>query len=236
MSSWSTIRVLRYPSVLFLGLVTTLATATTTGCGRERAAVADEAVAPASAPATARPRVVFLGDSLTAGLGLPADEAYPAIVQQKIDAEHLNYEVINAGVSGDTSAGGLRRLDWVLSGDVRVLVVALGANDGLRGLPPRDMRQNLTSIVSTARNRGIAVILAGMEAPPNVGPEYTAEFRSVYRDLAKQQRVPLIPFLLLGVAGEPSLNQPDGIHPNREGARRVADIMWPALRPMLVSR
>jgi acyl-CoA thioesterase-1 len=180
--------------------------------------------------------VVFLGDSLTAGLGLPADEAYPAIVQQKIDAEHLNYEVINAGVSGDTSAGGLRRLDWVLSGDVRVLVVALGANDGLRGLPPRDMRQNLTSIVSTARNRGIAVILAGMEAPPNVGPEYTAEFRSVYRDLAKQQRVPLIPFLLQGVAGEPALNQPDGIHPNREGARRVADIMWPALRPMLVSR
>lgn len=236
MSSWSTIRVLRYPSILFFGLAACLATAATTGCGRDRPAVVDEATAPASAPTTARPRVVFLGDSLTAGLGLPADEAYPAIVQRKIDAEHLNYEVVNAGVSGDTTAGGLRRLDWVLSGNVRVLVVALGGNDGLRGLPPRDMKQNLSSIVATARNRGIAVILAGMEAPPNVGPEYTGEFRNVYRDLAKQQRVPLIPFLLQGVAGESALNQPDGIHPNREGARRVADIVWPALRPLLVNR
>jgi acyl-CoA thioesterase-1 len=140
---------------------------------------------------------------------------------------------VNAGVSGDTTAGGLRRLDWVLSGEVRVLVVALGANDGLRGLPPKEMKQNLSTIVATARNRGIAVVLAGMEAPPNYGAEYTAAFRQVYRDLAKQQGVVLIPFLLQGVAGESTLNQADGIHPNREGARRVADLVWPALRPLL---
>ncbi len=178
--------------------------------------------------------MVFLGDSLTAGLGLPADEAYPAILQQKMNREHLAYQVVNAGVSGDTTAGGLRRLDWVLTGNVRVLVVALGANDGLRGLPASEMRQNLLAIVSTARNRGVAVLLAGMEAPPNFGPEYTAAFRQVYRDVARQQGIPLIPFLLQGVAGESALNQADGIHPNEAGARRVADLVWPALRPLLV--
>lgn len=188
---------------------------------------------PAAAPAP-RPKVVILGDSLTAGLGLPADEAFPALLQQRLDAAGLKYDVVNAGVSGDTSAGGLRRLDWVLSGDVRVLVVALGANDGLRGLPPEQLRRNLDTIVATARNRGIAVLLAGMEAPPNVGADYTAAFRQVYRDVAARHRVPLIPFLLEGVAGEAHLNQPDGIHPNAEGARRVAEHVWRALHPMLV--
>jgi acyl-CoA thioesterase-1 len=180
--------------------------------------------------------VVFLGDSLTAGLGLEADDAYPAVIQRKIDAEHLDYAVVNAGVSGDTTAGGVRRLDWVLSDDVRVLVVALGANDGLRGLPPIDMKHNLVTIVSTARNRGVRVLVAGMEAPPNVGAEYTAAFRQVFHDVAKQQGVPLVPFLLQGVAGVPRLNQPDGIHPNEDGAVRVADVVWPALRPLLVRK
>jgi acyl-CoA thioesterase I len=189
----------------------------------------------AAAPAAARPRVVVLGDSLTAGLGLPASQAYPALLQQKIERAGLEYEVVNAGVSGDTTAGGLRRLDWILTGDVRVLVVALGANDGLRGLPVAEMRRNLTAIVSTARNRGVAVLLAGMEAPPNVGPEYTGEFRAVYRDVADRQGVPLVPFLLDGVAGESRLNQPDGIHPNAEGAERLADTVWRALEPMLTS-
>jgi acyl-CoA thioesterase I len=222
---------LRYTSLLLIGLLVLA------GCGREEPASTAETPSRATpAPATARPRVVFLGDSLTAGLGLPADEAYPAIVQRKLDAEHLNYEVVNAGVSGDTTAGGLRRLDWVLSGDVRLLVVALGANDGLRGLPPKEMKQNLSTIISTARNRGIAVVLAGMEAPPNVGPEYTAAFRNVYRDLAREQRIRLVPFLLQGVAGDPALNQADGIHPNEEGARRVAEVVWPAIRPVLESR
>lgn len=180
--------------------------------------------------------MVILGDSLTAGLGLPADEAYPAILQRKIDAEHLNYEVVNAGVSGDTTAGGLRRLDWVLSGDVRVLVVALGANDGLRGLPPREMKENLSRIIASAKGRGVAVVLAGMEAPPNVGPEYTSAFRNVYRDLARQHGIVLVPFLLQGVAGQASLNQADGIHPNEEGARRVAEVVWSRLRPLLLTR
>ena len=229
----STIRLLRCSSlVLLIGLVFV------TGCGRDEApASAAEPPRRDSTPAAAaRPRVVVLGDSLTAGLGLSADEAYPAILQRKMDGEHLNYEVVNAGVSGDTTAGGLRRLGWVLSGDVRVLVIALGANDGLRGLPANEMKQNLSTIISTARNRGVAVVLAGMEAPPNFGPEYTAAFRQVYRDLARQQRVPLIPFLLHGVAGESALNQADGIHPNEEGARRVAEVVWPALRPLLVRR
>jgi acyl-CoA thioesterase-1 len=210
------------------------------GCSRDHPSPDREAPngAPVASKSTAgsRPRVVFLGDSLTAGLGLAADESYPAEIQRKIDREHLNYEVVNAGVSGDTTAGGLRRLDWVLSGDVRVLVVALGANDGLRGLSTRDMQANLTTIVSAARNRGISVILAGMEAPPNVGPEYTASFRKAYRDVATEQDIPLIPFLLKGVAGESALNQADGIHPNEKGARRVADVVWPALRPLLVKK
>jgi acyl-CoA thioesterase-1 len=185
--------------------------------------------------AAARPRVVFLGDSLTAGLGLPADEAYPALLQQKIEQAALGFEVVNAGVSGDTSAGGLRRLDWVLDGDVRVLVVALGANDGLRGLPVAELERNLETIVSTARSRGVTVLLAGMEAPPNVGSEYTTAFREAYRNVARSQGVPLVPFLLDGVAGRAELNQPDGIHPNAAGARRVADTMWPALEPLLRS-
>jgi acyl-CoA thioesterase I len=177
--------------------------------------------------------VVILGDSLTAGLGLPADQAYPALLQHRIDRAGFNYEVVNGGVSGDTTAGGLRRLNWVLSGDVRVLVVALGGNDGLRGLPIAEIQRNLTTIVATARNRGVHVLLAGMEAPPNVGREYTDAFREVYREVARRQGVPLIPFLLEGVAGESSLNQPDGIHPNAAGAQRLAERVWDALEPML---
>jgi acyl-CoA thioesterase-1 len=206
------------------------------GCGRESAPSPARTPARPAEPQTVseRPRVVILGDSLTAGLGLPADEAFPAILQAKIDRAHLQYQVVNAGVSGDTTAGGLRRLDWVLTGDVRVLVVALGANDALRGLPVTEIRQNLSTIVSSARQRGVTVLLAGMEAPPNFGSEYTAAFRRVYHEVAREQNVPLIPFLLEGVAGQSSLNQADGIHPNAEGARRVADVVWPALQPLLV--
>lgn len=182
-----------------------------------------------------RPRIVILGDSLTAGLGLPSSQAYPALLQQRIDRGGLDYEVVNAGVSGDTTAGGLRRLNWVMTGDVRVLVVALGANDGLRGLPVAEMRRNLSTIVATARNRGAQVLLAGMEAPPNVGPDYTEAFRDVYRDVARRQGVPLIPFLLEGVAGESNLNQRDGIHPNEAGAEHLAETVWRALEPLLTT-
>jgi len=184
-------------------------------------------------PAAARPRIVFLGDSLTAGLGLEPAQSFPALIGKRLAAEGLNYEVVNAGVSGDTSAGGLRRLDWSLEGDVKVLVVALGANDGLRGLSPAELKKNLSAVLDRAAARGVAVILAGMEAPPNFGAEYTKQFRSVYTDLAQSYRVRFVPFLLQGVAGDASLNQADGIHPNVRGAEMVADLVWAELEPAL---
>jgi acyl-CoA thioesterase I len=194
------------------------------------AKIASPAPRPA-APAPARPRVVVLGDSLTAGLGLSPEQAYPALLEERLTAAGLDWEVVNAGVSGDTSAGGLRRLDWSLSGDVRVLVVALGANDGLRGLPPGQLRANLARIIESAQQRGAKVVLAGMEAPPNFGGPYTREFREVYRDLAREYSISYVPFLLEGVAGVPALNQSDGIHPTAEGQRRMADLVWSALAP-----
>ncbi|MDO8681744.1 MAG: arylesterase [Acidobacteriota bacterium] len=181
----------------------------------------------------AKPRIVFLGDSLTAGLGLSRDASYPALLQRKLDGRGYRYEVVNAGVSGDTSAGGRRRLDWSLEGDVKILVVALGANDGLRGLSPQDMKANLSTILDRAAEKKITVILAGMEAPPNYGADYTRQFRDVYLELAKQYDVRLVPFLLQGVAGISGLNQADGIHPNARGAQLVADLVWAALEPAL---
>ena len=181
------------------------------------------------------PRIVVLGDSLTAGLGLMPHEAYPALLQQRVDDKGLNFQVINAGNSGDTSAAGLSRLDWALEGNVRVLIVALGANDGLRGLPVTQMKANLGRIIERARTRGIAVVLAGMEAPPNWGDEYTRAFRDVYRTLAKQYDVPLVPFLLADVAGIDRLNQRDGIHPTAEGDRIIADTVWNVLEPVVMS-
>jgi acyl-CoA thioesterase-1 len=202
------------------------------------AASAAPASSPASAPAApaareSRPEIVFLGDSLTAGLGLDTELSFPALIQKRIDEAGLPFTVTNAGVSGDTSAGGLRRLEWALQGQPRVLVVALGGNDGLRGLDPAELRKNLAAIIERGQRAGLRVILAGMEAPPNNGPDYTARFRQVYPDLAREYQVPLIPFLLEGVAGDASLNQADGIHPNPDGARRVADTVWKVLEPAL---
>jgi acyl-CoA thioesterase-1 len=185
-----------------------------------------------SAP-PARAKVVFLGDSLTIGFGLLESQSYPALIQARMDEDGYAFEVVNAGVSGDTSAGGLRRLDWALEGNVGVLVLALGANDGLRGLSIAEMKQNLHTIIERARARNIVVILAGMEAPPNYGPEYTLSFRSAFRDVASSDRVLFIPFLLDKVAGVGALNQADGIHPNADGARIVADTVWPVLRSVL---
>lgn len=190
------------------------------------------APAPEGDPAP-RPRVVALGDSLTAGLGLPEQQAYPALLQKKIDSNGYQFDVVNAGVSGDTSAGGLRRLDWALEGDVRVLIVALGANDGLRGLSVGEMRKNLTEIIERAKERKLVVILAGMEAPPNYGPDYTVSFRQAFQELARDQRVLFIPFLLAGVAGQSNLNQGDGVHPTAEGAAIMAETVWAVLRPVL---
>jgi acyl-CoA thioesterase I len=182
------------------------------------------------------PRIVFLGDSLTAGLGVAPDEAYPALIGRRLHGSGLHYEVLNAGVSGDTSAAGLRRLEWSLKGPVEVLVLALGANDGLRGLPATELQRNLATIIERARARQVAVLLAGMEAPPNFGATYTTQFRAVYPALAKRYDVPLIPFFLEGVAGVAALNQADGIHPNPAGHRVIADLVWRQLEPMLTSK
>ncbi|OFW29267.1 MAG: hypothetical protein A3H97_08870 [Acidobacteria bacterium RIFCSPLOWO2_02_FULL_65_29] len=202
--------------------------------GRSRAEAPPAATS--AVPVHGAPRIVVLGDSLTAGLGLSLDQAYPALLQQRVNDAGLRYDVINAGVSGDTSAGGLRRLDWALEGDVRVLVVALGGNDALRGLPAAELRRNLSDIIVGAKARKIAVLVAGMEAPPNVGHQYMVEFRQVYADVAKEHGAALLPFLLDGVAGVEALNQRDGIHPTAEGARRLADNVWAVLEPLLEGR
>jgi acyl-CoA thioesterase I len=184
-------------------------------------------------PLPTTPRIVALGDSLTAGLGIPREDAYPALLHRKLKESGHAIEVINAGISGDTSADGLRRANWALEGDVRLLILALGANDGLRGLPPRQMKENLQGIIHRARQRGIPVLLVGMEAPPNYGEQYVAAFRQVYRDLADNNKLSFVPFLLEGVAGVTELNQPDGIHPTGAGAARIADHLWPAVEKMM---
>lgn len=175
----------------------------------------------------------MLGDSLTAGLGLQQNEAYPVLLGKKLKEKGYDWEVVNAGVSGDTSGDGRQRVGWALEGDVRILIVALGANDGLRGLPAGQLKENLQTIIDRGRQRGIPVLLVGMEAPPNYGDRYAKEFREVYADLARQNKVEFVPFLLEGVAGVPRLNQSDGIHPTSAGAERIADHLWPTLEKML---
>jgi acyl-CoA thioesterase-1 len=228
-------------------LVIVLVAAWTAACGQPDGSAAGPAPrvdatrsSPAPVPAVverpaaaARPKIVFLGDSLTAGLGLPPDQSVPSLIQQRLEDEEYAYQVVNAGVSGDTSAGGLSRLDWSLAGDVRVLVIELGANDGLRGLPAGAMRQNLGEIITRAKERGITVLLTGMEAPPNYGAAYTSEFRQVFRDLAREHDVAFMPFFLDGVAGIRALNQGDGIHPNVEGAQIIERAIWEHLEPLL---
>ncbi len=215
------------------GLSETQTTARSGQAPSTQGGLRDAQATPRAGQGPVQGRIVFLGDSLTAGLGLAPEQSYPALLQRKLDANGYRYEVVNAGVSGDTSAGALRRLDWSLEGDVKILVVALGGNDGLRGLSPQDMKANLTAIVERARQRDITVILTGMEAPPNYGADYTRQFRDVYLDLAKTYDVRVVPFLLQGVAGVSGLNQADGIHPNARGAQLVADLVWRALEPVL---
>jgi acyl-CoA thioesterase-1 len=177
--------------------------------------------------------VVALGDSLTAGLGVAADEAFPARLETRLKTEGYAYRVVNAGVSGDTTAGGLRRVDWVLRARPDVVIVALGANDGLRGQDPRAMRANLDEIVARLQAAGARVLLVGMRLPPNYGGDYTKEFEAVFPAVARRAKVALVPFLLDGVAGVPRLNQADGIHPTAAGQQAIADHLWPYLRPLL---
>jgi acyl-CoA thioesterase-1 len=200
----------------------------------------DRAADPPGPPGSARtpasgelPRVVFLGDSLTAGLGLGEGDAWPAKVTAALAAEGLPIRAVNAGVSGDTSAGGLSRVDWILRLEPDVVVVELGPNDGLRGLPLEATEGNLREIVRRIEAAGARVLLVGMRIPPNYGPDYAGGFRDLYPRLAAELGVPLVPFLLEGVGGEPDLNLPDGIHPNAAGHRVVAETVLPHLRPLV---
>jgi acyl-CoA thioesterase I len=179
--------------------------------------------------------IVALGDSLTAGLGVAADEAYPALLETRLAREGYAYRVVNAGVSGDTTAGGLRRVDWVLRAKPEIAIVALGANDGLRAQSPQAMRENLTAIVKRLQAAGARVLLVGMRLPPNYGADYTTEFQAVFPEVARRTGAAFMPFLLDGVAADPRLNQPDGIHPTAAGQQVIADRLWPYLRPLLTT-
>jgi acyl-CoA thioesterase-1 len=184
---------------------------------------------PVSTKSEELPVIVAFGDSLTAGFGLREEQSFSALLQRKLDEKGFRYRVINAGVSGDTSAGGVRRIDWSLQGDVKFLILELGANDALRGQPVAETKKNLAQIIERAQARGVTVILAGMEAPPNMGEAYTRAFRQVYRDLADKYKVAFIPFVLEGVGGLGDLNQPDGLHPNAEGEKIMTENVWRVL-------
>jgi acyl-CoA thioesterase-1 len=192
-------------------------------------------VPPPGAAKPLRRNVVILGDSLAAGFGVEPKEAYPALLQQKVDAAELPFTVVNAGVSGDTTAGGLRRLDWVLRQPADVLVLELGGNDGLRGLAPEATRSNLVAIIGKARakNPETKVVLAGMVMPDNMGEAYNRKFQAIFPEVAQEQKVALIPFLLAGVGGVPELNQPDQIHPTAKGHELVASNVWETLEAVL---
>lgn len=180
-------------------------------------------------------KIIFFGNSLTAAYGLDPGEGFPAIIQQKLDDAGYNYEVVNAGLSGETTAGGNERVDWILQQLVDVFVLELGGNDGLRGIDPESTYRNLQAIIDKVKTKApeTTIILAGMEAPPNMGEAYTTAFRSVYTRLAQENDLPLIPFLLEGVGGDPALNLPDGIHPNIEGQKIVAENVWEVLEPVV---
>ncbi len=201
-----------------------------------RAAGETRASTDAAAPAPGSDRtILFIGTSLTAGLGLEPEQSYPALIQERINSAELSYRVVNAGVSGETSAGALGRLAWLLRQPMDIVVIETGANDGLRALSVNTMRANIDSIITRVKKAHPAarIVLVGMEAPTNLGVRYTGRFREVYPDLAEEHDVTLVPFLLDGVAAQPALNQGDGVHPNEAGARILADNVWKVLRPLL---
>jgi acyl-CoA thioesterase-1 len=217
--------------ILFCGIL-----ALVFACGRENQPPVQRAPESAAQDAdTEEPVVLFLGTSLTAGYGLPPEQAYPAVVQSKIDSAGLDYQVVNAGVSGETSAGGLRRIDWLLQQPIAVLVLELGANDMLRGQDVEAMRANLQEIIDRTRaaHPNVRIVIAGMQAAPNLGEPYGRQFAATFVELADENGAELIPFLLDEVAGIPELNLPDGNHPNAEGQRLVADNVWRVLGPIL---
>lgn len=193
------------------------------------------ATAPVDPTVGAQVHVVFLGDSLTAGLGLLSQQAYPQVLQDMLENEGYHVEAVNAGLSADTSAGGLRRVESLIGGQAKILVLALGANDALRGLTTQQTQANLAQIIDVALSKGVFVLLCGMEAPTNLGPDYRESFKNVYINLLRQYqgRISFVPFLLEGVAGNPALNQPDGVHPTAEGAQIIAKTVYPKLRDLV---
>lgn len=210
-------------------------------CGRDDEAsspsVTTDTTTVADTTSGRKGRVLFVGTSLTAGLGLDPEQSYPALIARRIDSLGLPYEVDNAGYSGETSAGALRRIDWLIRNPVDVLVLETGANDGLRGLSVDSMQANIQAIIDRVRaaSPDARILLVGMEAPPNLGPRYTSEFRKVFPEVAERNGATLLPFLLVGVAGVDSLNQGDGIHPNVAGSRMLAETVWRALLPLVQS-
>jgi acyl-CoA thioesterase I len=189
-----------------------------------------------SSPRAVRnPVVLFFGTSLTAGAGLEPEQAFPALIEKQAAADGLPITVVNAGLSGETTAGAVRRIDWVLRTPADLVVIEGGANDALRGLSPEAARGNLERVIATVRRKqpSAKIVLVQMEAPPNLGPAYSRSFRTIYADIAKKENIPLLPFLLTDVAGIPRLNQPDGMHPNVAGERIVAENVWRALKPIV---
>ena len=229
-------------SVGAAGLALLLAAGAACGGSKSKEAANANAQAPA-AKATPPPglevepaprsKIVALGDSITAGLGVFQVDAYPAQLQKLIDTDGYNVEVVNAGESGDTSASALRRTDFVLDPNVKILIVAVGGNDALRGLSPKATHDNVMSIVKKEQNKGIDVLITGMQAPPNLGDDYANAFRSVFYQVARETSATFLPFLLEGVAGDPQLNQDDGIHPTVEGHRIIAAQIYDKLKPLL---
>lgn len=209
-----------------------------TGCGEKKTAPAEATVTTDQSAISSTKTVLFFGDSLTAGYGLDdPSEAFPGVVQNKIDAAHLHYKVVNAGLSGETSAGGKGRIGWILKQKIDVFVLELGANDGLRGIPVSQTRENLQAIIDSVKTKypKTKLVMLGMQVPPNMGAVYASSFKAIFPELAAKNNMALVPFLLKGVGGVPSLNQKDGIHPTAEGAKIVGDNVWQVLQSVLLT-
>jgi len=221
------IRRIRHIPILFLTLTLACGSQPENKVVENQTSPAPEAIT-GSDPNESRKVILFFGDSITAGYGIDEQEAFPALIQQRLDSLGLAWRAVNAGLSGETSAGGLRRIDWLLRQPIDILVLELGGNDGLRGVSPDDTRRNLEEIIDRTRAKypEVRIILAGMQIPPNLGPEYAAAFADVYPSVARNKQVELLPFILEGVGGIAELNLPDGIHPTAEGHRIVAETVW----------
>ncbi len=221
----------KFWGIIFLGLLTATCNNSTQQSASADTVVTKEQVEPIPAGKT----ILFFGNSLTAGYGLQPEEAFTALIQKKLDSLQLPYTTVNAGVSGETSSAGNSRIDWILKNQVDIFVLELGANDGLRGIPVTETVRNLQSIIDKVKSKypEAKLVLAGMQVPPNMGQQYSVDFKNAFNSLAEKNDMALIPFLLQGVGGEPSLNLPDGIHPNAEGEKIVAENVWNVLQPIL---